>query len=63
MEEKVIDIKEEFGTMIVTDPKTGTQYPVNAKTVYTSYDSGRKDCAITLEKPIGMGGESVVLGK
>ena len=54
MEDKIIKIEEELGVMQLnlTD---GRKIPVNAKTIYTYYESGRKDCTIQVEKPLELG--------
>lgn len=51
MEDKIIKTEEEFSIMKVV-MQDGTIFPINAKTTYTIWDSGRKDCAIELEKPL-----------
>lgn len=51
MADKIVKTTEERGVMTVT-LKTGQKIPVKAKTVYTHWESGRKDCAITIEEPL-----------
>jgi hypothetical protein len=51
MEDKVKNTTEEHGVMTVT-LKNGQKIPVKAKTVYTHWESGRKDCAIIIEEPL-----------
>jgi hypothetical protein len=51
MEDKIFNVTEEHGVLTVT-LKDGTKIPVKAKTVYTHWESGRKDCAITIEEPL-----------
>ena len=56
MEDKIINTSEEFGEMTVT-LKNGKAEKIKAKTVYTHWESGRKDCAITLIEPISATGK------
>lgn len=57
MEDKVINIEEEIED-VVLNLKTGEKIPAKAKTTYTYYESGRKDCKIEIEKPISLLGEA-----
>lgn len=66
MEDKIINTTEEISKMDVdlTHPITKQvikTIKVDAKTTYTHYESGRKDCAIVLIKPLGIGGTQVPL--
>lgn len=62
MEDKVIKTEEELSVMHV-NLKTGEKVPVNAKTIYTYYESGRKDCKIELEKPIDLNNKLGKIGE
>ena len=51
MEDKIIKTTEEMGHMTVNF-KNGEVQKVLAKTVYTHWESGRKDCAIHILGPV-----------
>jgi len=51
MKDEVSHLTEEIGVMHVV-LKDGSRVPVKAKTVYTHWTSGRKDCDVQIEKPI-----------
>lgn len=55
MDDKITHVSTESGKMKVT-MKNGEQCDVLAKTIYTHYQSGRKDCHIQIEDVIN--GES-----
>lgn len=63
MEDKITHTTEEFGamTMTVKDETTGEsiKMPVDTKTIYTHYESGRKDCNVIVLKPIDMGSKHI----
>lgn len=61
MEDKIIKVEEEIGIMHL-DLTNGQRIPVNAKTIYTYYESGRKDCTIQVEKPLDLGTKIEKLG-
>lgn len=66
MEDKITHTSKEFSKMPVDlkDPVTQEVVKtilVDAETTYTHYESGRKDCAIVLQKPLDMGGEQIPL--
>lgn len=45
MEDKIINETEETGTGEIKE-KDGKLIKVKTKTIYTNYESGRKDCAV-----------------
>lgn len=51
MEDKVTKVTEEEGIMTV-NLKNGVSQKVLAKTIYTFWKSGRKDCAIQIAEPL-----------
>lgn len=51
-EDKVIAVNVENGKMIV-NLKSGKKIEVDAQTIYTEYESGRKDCKINILSPLG----------
>lgn len=51
MPDNITGTTEEHGEMEVT-LQNGRKVKVKAKTTYTNWQSGRKDCAITIEEPI-----------
>jgi len=53
--DKILEIKEELGTMHVT-LRNGQKIPVKAKTIITCWESGRQDCKVEIEKPIPLSG-------
>ena len=53
MEDKVIRTEEELSIMHL-NMVDGQRVPIHAKTIYTHYESGRKDCTIQLEHPIDL---------
>lgn len=57
MEDKILDIKDEMGTAIV-NLRNGKSIPVEIKTTYTIYQSGRKDCNVHIIKPISAGSQA-----
>ena len=56
MEDKIIKVEEELAEATI-NLKTGEKVPVRTKTIYTHYESGKKDCKIIMEKPISLSGE------
>lgn len=61
MLDKIVKIEKEQSQVIITLPN-GDKLPTDAITTYTHYESGRKDCDVSVIKPVGMGGDSVQLG-
>lgn len=59
MEDEIVNVTEEVNDVVV-DYK-GKKFPTKAKTIYTYYKSGRKDCAVIVETPIELGGVQVPL--
>ena len=57
--EKVIKIEEEIGE-VTLNTKSGKQIKTNAKTTYTIYDSGRKDCHVEILEPLSMFGDTKI---
>lgn len=57
MEDKIVEIKEEMGTAII-NLKSGQKIPVETKTTYTIYQSGRQDCNVHIIKPISAGSQT-----
>jgi len=55
MEDKIIKTEEE-NNIIHLNLKNGNRVPIKAKTIYTHYESGRKDCTIQLQEPIDING-------
>lgn len=55
MDDPIVDIKEEFHDTHITLP-SGKVCCCKSKTTYTHYASGRKDCKIEIEKPLGVFG-------
>lgn len=53
--DKVVNIKEEIGEVTIT-LKDGRKFITPAKTIYTEYESGRKDCTVQIQKPMDLGG-------
>lgn len=58
----IINVTVEEG-MVTLNMKNGDRIPAKAKTTYTHYKSGRKDCNVEIEKPLSLGGEQVQPGK
>ncbi len=50
-QDKVVKVTEELGqaNLILKD---GKHIPVATKTIYTHYESGRKDCTVMVERPL-----------
>lgn len=55
MEDKIIKIEEEIG-VVTLNLVDGSKTPIKAKTTYTHWQSGRKDCHVSMEKPLSMSG-------
>lgn len=55
--DKVINVSEEIGEGFI-NTKSGKRIPVKTKTIYTTYESGRKDCNVEIEKPLNLFGDS-----
>lgn len=53
--DKVTNIKEEIGEVTIT-LRNGTKIVTPAKTIYTEYESGRKDCTVQIQRPFELGG-------
>lgn len=52
MEDKIIRIEEETGLTTV-ELTNGKKVPCQSKTIYTHYESGRKDCTVVIDpKPL-----------
>lgn len=59
--DKIIDIKEEMGE-VTLNMKSGNKIKTLAKTIYTLYESGRKDCKLEIQKPIDLFGKQEQIG-
>lgn len=55
--DKVIKTEEELGT-VQLNLKNGKSIKVPAKTIYTIWESGRKDCTVQIQKPIDVFGDN-----
>jgi len=56
MADKILRTEEEHGNAIV-NLKSGKKIPVKIMTLYTHYESGRKDCNIIVEDALPISGE------
>lgn len=57
MEDKVINV-EEIPHQVTLNLKNGKKIITDAITINTYYESGRKDCAVKINKPLDLMGKS-----
>lgn len=55
MEDKIIKVEKELGQANIK-LITGEIIPAKTLTIYTYYESGRKDCNVEIERPINISG-------
>ena len=55
--DKVIKVEEEFEE-VTLNLKSGKKVNTQAKTIYTYFESGRKDCRVEILKPLDLFGDS-----
>lgn len=54
-EDKIIKTEQEIGQAHIV-LLNGDRLPVKTLTTHTYYESGRKDCKVEIEKPLGVSG-------